>query len=144
MSLSIFLCFILNLRAISEYKPPGACFIGGFYFRNFTVLYQYIVPQIVYSNWINNQVLNYWGKKGRAWKDRNHTFQSPLPLNLFEFGFSISLSIMFDATSSLAKFLKSLFFFYAELVAEQIKMHNVLETKQVCSLERVTIKLEFL
>ena len=52
---------------------------------------------------------------------------------------------MFDATSALTKFLKSLFFFfYAELVAEQIKMHNVLETKQACSLERVTIKLEFL
>ena len=52
---------------------------------------------------------------------------------------------MFDATSArVDKILEVIIFFYAELVAEQIKMHNVLETKQVCSLERVTIKLEFL
>ena len=52
---------------------------------------------------------------------------------------------MFDATSvRVDKILEMIIFFYAELVAEQIKMHNVLETKQVCSLERVTIKLEFL
>ena len=58
MCYSKLLCFILNLRAISEYKPPGACiwrgdlpegflryeFAGlifrGAYFRNFKVTNQ--------------------------------------------------------------------------------------------------------
>ena len=51
---------------------------------------------------------------------------------------------MFDATSGSTKFLKSLFFVKGELVEERIQMHNVLETKIVCSLKRVTIKLKFL
>ena len=59
VTVQFLLCFLLNLRAISEYKPPGACggaiyrrvFLryefgglyleglinGGAYFRNFTV-----------------------------------------------------------------------------------------------------------
>ena len=58
MCYSKLLCFILNLRAISEYKPPGACIwrgdlpegflhyefggllFGGAYFRNFKVTNQ--------------------------------------------------------------------------------------------------------
>ena len=63
-------------------------------------------------------------------RSESHFSISIFPLNLFQFGFSISLSVMFDATYALTKFLKSLFF-YAELVAEQIKMHNVLDTKKV-------------
>ena len=52
---------------------------------------------------------------------------------------------MFDATSGSTKFLKLLFFFLSgELVEERFQMHNVLETKIVCSLKRVTIELKFL
>ena len=58
MCYSKLLCFILNLKAISEYKPPGACIwrgdlsegflhyefgvliFGGAYFRNFMVTNQ--------------------------------------------------------------------------------------------------------
>ena len=116
VSLSIFLCFILNLRAIFDYNPPGACIwrsdlSESFMFR----ILRYFIGISYHKSvleLINNQILIYWGTKRRAWKDQNHTFQSPFPLNLFQFRFSVSRSIMFDATSGSTKFLKSLFYFF--------------------------------
>ena len=76
------------------------------------------------------ELINYWGTKSASMKrsELHCSIQSPFPLSLFYFRFSISLSSCWCYFRS-SKFLKS-FLFYAKL--ERIKIHTVLETKLVC------------
>ena len=39
VTVQFLLCFLLNLRAISEYKPPGAC--GGAIYRRVFLRYEF-------------------------------------------------------------------------------------------------------
>ena len=84
-----FSLFYFEFEGNFRVQAPGSLhleerFIGGFIFG----ILRYIIGISYHKSvleLINNQILNYWGTKRGAWKDRNHTYQSRFPLNLFQF-----------------------------------------------------------